>query len=206
MTKNQKIDTIIFDVGNVLMDYHWKTYLDSFGFPSDVRDAVASAMFLSPQWNEMDRSLLPDQEYLNLFIQNAPQYRQEIQQVYENCEGCIHTYDYADSFVIKCREQNCRTYILSNYSRYLFHKTEHMMQFRNYMDGELFSFQAGQIKPEPEIYLTLLDKYSIDPQRALFLDDRQENLDAAARLHIHTMLFTSYPETLKNLDFILKGV
>ena len=73
MTKNQKIDTIIFDVGNVLMDYHWKTYLDSFGFPSDVRDAVASAMFLSPQWNEMDRSLLPDQEYLNLFIQNAPQ-------------------------------------------------------------------------------------------------------------------------------------
>lgn len=80
------------------------------------------------------------------------------------------------------------------------------MQFRNYMDGELFSFQAGQIKPEPEIYLTLLDKYSIDPQRALFLDDRQENLDAAARLHIHTMLFTSYPETLRNLDFILKGV
>lgn len=199
MNKNQTIDTLIFDVGNVLVNFDWRRYLDSFGFSPETRDAVASATFLSPQWDEMDRSLLPDQEYLKLFIQNAPSYQSEIRKVYEHCGGCIQTCDYADSFVLECRAHNCRTYILSNYSRYLFHKTKHKMPFRKYMDGELFSFQTGQIKPEPEIYLSLLKKYSLDPRRALFLDDRQVNLDTAARLRIHTLLFTSYPKALEDL-------
>lgn len=200
MAENQTIDTIIFDVGNVLVDFDWKGYLDGFGFSKKVRDAVAAAVFLSSQWNEMDKSLLPDREYRNLFIRNAPQYEQEIRSVYENCAGCIHLRDYAIPFVCKCREQGYRTYILSNYSRRLFYQTEGKMPFRKYMDGELFSFQTGQIKPDPEIYQSLLEKYAIEPQRALFLDDRQENLDTAARLHIRTLLFTSYVEALKELE------
>lgn len=200
MAENQTIDTIIFDVGNVLVDFDWKGYLDGFGFSKKIRDAVASAVFLSSQWNEMDKSLLPDREYLDLFIRNAPQYESEIRNVYENCAGCIHPRDYAIPFVCKCREQGYRTYILSNYSRCLFYKTEHKMPFRKYMDGELFSFQIGQIKPDPEIYESLLEEYAIEPQRALFLDDRQENLDTADRLHIHTLLFTSYVEVLKALE------
>lgn len=199
MAENQTIDTIIFDVGNVLVDFDWRGYLDGFGFAPEIRDAVASAVFLSPQWNEMDEGLLPDREYLDAFIRNAPQYEPEIRKVYENCADCIHAFDYAVPFVCKCREQGCRTYILSNYSRYLFYQTKHKMPFRQHMDGELFSFQIGQIKPDPEIYQSLLEKYSIEPKRALFLDDRQENLDAAARLHIRPLLFSSYEQALKDL-------
>ena len=53
MAENQTIDTIIFDVGNVLVDFDWKGYLDGFGFSPEIRDAVALAVFLSPQWNVM---------------------------------------------------------------------------------------------------------------------------------------------------------
>lgn len=199
MGKDHAIDTIIFDVGNVLVDFGWKRYLDSFGFTPEVREAVAAATFLSPQWDEMDKSLLPDRGYLRSFIQNAPQYQKEIEMVYRDCGDCIRTYDYAVPFVKRFREKGFRLYILSNYSRYLFHKTEHKMPFRAYMDGELFSFQTGQIKPEPEIYLSLLKKYDIDPLHALFLDDRPENLSTASELHIHTLQFTSYAQTVERL-------
>lgn len=199
MGKDHPIDTVIFDVGNVLVAFEWKKYLDAFQFPPEVREAVAAATFSSPQWDEMDKSLLPDQEYLRSFIQNAPQYQREIRLVYENCSDCIHTYDYAVSFVKRFKEKGFRLYILSNYSRYLFHETEHKMPFRAYMDGELFSFQTGQIKPEPEIYHSLLDRYNIDPHRALFLDDRPENLDTASQMHIHPLQFTSYGETMEKL-------
>ncbi|MCI9545298.1 MAG: HAD family phosphatase [Lachnospiraceae bacterium] len=194
------IDTIIFDVGNVLVDFDWKGYLDGFEFPRPVRDAVAAATFLSPQWDEMDQGLLADDAYLMRFIRNAPSYEREIRQVYENAADCIHARDYAVPFVRKCREQRYRTYILSNYSRYLFYETEHQMPFRKYMDGEIFSFQTGQIKPQPEIYHSLLEKYSISPKRALFMDDRQENLDTAASLGIHTLLFVSYEKALEDLQ------
>ena len=200
MTTDQRIDTIIFDVGNVLVDFSWRRYLESFGSDPDTEEAVAGAVFLSPQWDEMDRGLLPDQAYLDLFIQNAPQYEAEIRMVYDGCGDCIHTYDHAVPLVRRCREKGCRTYILSNYSRYLFHETEHKMPFRRYMDGEIFSFQTGQIKPEPGIYHSLLERYSIDPRRALFLDDRQENLDTAERLQIRTLLFTTYEKALADLE------
>lgn len=200
MTKNTAIHTIIFDVGNVLLAYDWETYLDSFHFSSEVRQAVASAVFLNPVWDELDRSLLPDSQYLEKFIQNAPQYSREIRQVYENCENCIHLYDYTASLIQTCRDRGFRTYILSNYSRYLFHKTKHLMDFRNDMDGEVFSFQVGQIKPEVHIYRSLLEKYSIDPRHALFFDDRQVNLDTAAQLGIHTVLFTSYEKALEAIN------
>lgn len=202
MAKDVRIDTVIFDVGNVLVDFKWREYLESFGFSPKVREAVAAAMFLSPQWDEMDRGLRPDQKYLEAFIQNAPQYEKEIREVYAHCGDCIHTCAYAVSLVQGCREKGCRTYILSNYSRYLFHETEHKMPFREYMDGELFSFQTGQIKPEPEIYRTLLERYDIDPRRALFLDDRKSNLDGASRMDIHALQFFTYERALEDLvDF-----
>lgn len=200
MTTDQRIDTIIFDVGNVLVDFSWRRYLESFGYDPDTEEAVAGAMFLSPQWDEMDRGLLPDQAYLDFFIQNAPQYEAEIRMVYDGCGDCIHTYDHAVPLVQSCRKKGCRTYILSNYSRYLFYETEHKMPFRRYMDGEIFSFQTGQIKPEPGIYHSLLKRYSIDPRRALFLDDRQENLDTAEKLQIRTVRFSTYEKALAELE------
>lgn len=199
MGKDRPIDTIIFDVGNVLVHFGWKKYLDAFGFAPEVRETVAAATFLSPQWDEMDKSLLPDREYLRAFIQNAPQYQREIQMVYEDCGDCIHTYDYAVPFVKRFKEEGFHLYILSNYSRYLFHKTAHKMPFRAYMDGEIFSFQTGQIKPDPEIYQSLLGRYSIHPRRALFLDDRPENLETASRMRIHTLQFSTYTETMEKL-------
>lgn len=199
MNQEPRIDTIIFDVGRVLVDFDWENYLKQFGFPQPVRDAVAAATFLSPQWDEMDQGLLADEEYLKRFIRNAPQCQREIQMVYENAKNCIHARDYAVPLVRRCRERGRRTYILSNYSRRLFYETEEKMPFRKYMDGELFSFQAGLIKPQPEIYRCLLDKYSIHPRRALFIDDRQENLDTAAALGIHTLLFASYEKALEDL-------
>lgn len=200
MTADRTIDTIIFDVGNVLVDFDWRRYLEDSVSDPAVREAVAQAMFLSPQWDEMDRGLLPDREYLELFIQNAPQYEEEIRMVYDDCGDCIHTYDHAVPLVQRCHEKGYRTYILSNYSRYLFHETEHKMPFRRCMDGEIFSFQTGQIKPEPGIYHSLLEKYHIDPRRALFLDDRQENLDTAERLQIRTLQFTTYEKALADLE------
>lgn len=199
MREEQKIEAIIFDVGRVLVDFDWESYLNGFGFPKATRDAVAAAMFLNPQWDEMDKGLLADEAYLERFIQNAPSCRQEIRQVYENAKNCIHARDYAVPFVRQCREKGYRTYILSNYSRYLFHETKCEMPFREYMDGEIFSFQTGQIKPQPGIYQALLDKYAICPDRALFLDDRPENLEGAAAFGIHTLLFDSYEKALDDL-------
>ena len=47
-----EIKNVIFDVGKVLVDYDWESYLDSFGFAPEKRERIANATFLSPVWEE----------------------------------------------------------------------------------------------------------------------------------------------------------
>ena len=56
------IKNIILDVGNVLVDYCWKSYIDSFGFSEETAKRVAAATVLSQTWDEYDRGVLTDEE------------------------------------------------------------------------------------------------------------------------------------------------
>mgnify|MGYP001853441926 FL=1 len=63
------------------------------------------------------------------------------------------------------------------------------MGFLEEFDGGLFSYEVLCIKPEERIYRLLLEKYGIDPKRAVFFDDRQVNTEAASRLGIKGVVF-----------------
>ncbi len=56
-----EIKNVIFDVGQVLVDYDWETYLDSFGFAPEKRERIAKATFQSPVWDERDRGLYEEE-------------------------------------------------------------------------------------------------------------------------------------------------
>ena len=58
------ITTIIFDIGNVLVDFCWEEYLDSFHFEPDIREKVARATVLSDAWNEFDRGGSEEEELI----------------------------------------------------------------------------------------------------------------------------------------------
>ena len=54
-------------------------------------------------------------------------------------------------------------------------------------------------KPDPAIYRLLLDRYSLNPEECVFLDDIQKNLDAAKAFGIHTILFRSMEQAREEL-------
>ena len=186
---DQQIDTVIFDVGNVLVQYDWKSYLDTFPYSEDVKKRIGAAIFESGTWNEQDRGALEPGEYIRQFVNNAPELEEEILQVLSTNERTISIFPYSETWTHYLKKQGYHLYILSNYPQKLLEKTQPEMSFLKYIDGAIFSCQIHQIKPEPQIYQTLLDTFGIDPNRAVFLDDRQENLDGAAKFGIRTILF-----------------
>ena len=69
-----------------------------------------------------------------------------------------------------------------------------------YVDGAVFSCQVKQIKPEPDIYQTLIKRYNLDPQKSVFLDDRKENCEAARKQGIHAIQFESFKQAAAELE------
>lgn len=184
-----EINTVIFDLGNVLVKYDWETFLKSFGFEENTYRAVADAVFLSDVWQWGDAGLSPEEE-LRLFIEQAPEFEKEIRMVYEKLAGCISKYEYTDQLIAYYRKKGFKIYYLSNYSEDVYNKTKEELSFIESFDGGVFSYKEKCIKPDEKIYQILLERYEIIPETALFLDDREENIEAAKRLGIQGEVFT----------------
>lgn len=194
------IRNIVFDVGNVLVEYSWERMLQSLHITGEAYDAVAKATALSPMWNELDRSLLSDEEILEGFIKNAPEYEKEIRLVWDNISESVHCYDYSVEWVQKFKKKGYQTYILSNYSKHGYELTRQELPFVEDMDGVLFSYEVKLVKPEPESYQTLLNKFQLKPEECVFMDDNEKNVIAAREAGIHAIHFKNKEQAEAELE------
>lgn len=190
---------IVFDVGQVLMRFDWEGYLDSYGFPEEKRDAIARSVFLSPIWGERDRGAFSEEEYIKQFVNLAPELENEIRKVVEDSDQSLTQMDYAQAWTAYLKSKGYRLYVLSNYGKVSLDKTRGKMNFLKNMDGAVFSCDVKVIKPEPEIYRILLDRYSLDPAQTVFLDDSEKNCAAARKLGITAIHFKNLQQAEEEL-------
>lgn len=184
------IKNIIFDVGMVLVDFCWEKVMHKLGFSGELFERMADATVRSKAWRDYDRSLLSDEEVLAALIANAPELEEEIRLFWDHTADTIACYPYAEKWIRSFKEKGYRCYILSNYSERTYRLTRAELPFLALMDGAIFSWQVKQIKPEQEIYRTLLERYQLEPEECVFLDDSRENVEAAGSVGMHAILFT----------------
>lgn len=197
---DRMIENIIFDVGKVLVSFEWEKYLKSFGFSGEKYEKIADATFRSQIWNERDRGLYDEEEYVRQFCAEAPEYAEDIKEVMRRSPETIRAFDYAETWVKYLKNQGYHLYILSNYSNYMLERNKEEMPFLKYMDGAVFSCQVQELKPEPGIYRKLLDMYGLKPDKSVFLDDRKENCQGAEAFGIRTIQFHDLKQAAAELE------
>lgn len=190
-------DTVIFDLGNVLVHYDPQYCLNQFAFSSDIRNRVSEAMFCSSTWWKGDQGIYGPCNWCDAFVANAPEIESEIRHVYDRLQDCILPTDYTDDLIRFFKNKGYRIYYLSNYSEGLYEKTKKRLSFIESFDGGVFSWKENCLKPDPKIYQTLLNRYQIEPSRSIFFDDVEENVKAACVEGIQGIVFT--PELAFNI-------
>lgn len=193
------IDTIIFDIGNVLLDFD---YMKQFRrlFDEDTAQAIADISIRNlAVWQEMDRGVLSYDEAVELVIQGAPRLEKEIRLAVKELYDRVESYPYATEWVKSLKEKGYRVYILSNYGEKPFAASKGRMPFLQYMDGRLLSYEIREVKPNAAIYQALCDRFHIDPRKAVFIDDSAVNIAGAKAFGLHTVHFTSYADAVAQL-------
>ena len=87
-------------------------------------------------------------------------------------------------------------YGLSNWSSETYPSAFERFEFLPWFEGILISGEVGVIKPDPRIFEFLIERFAIDPRRAVYIDDVGANVTAARAFGIHTIHFTD-PSTLR---------
>jgi HAD superfamily hydrolase (TIGR01509 family) len=73
----------------------------------------------------------------------------------------------------------CRVYMLSNISPLHWDYLKREYRLDSYCHDLLASYEAGALKPYADIYAEAKERFGIDLQRTVFVDDKPENISGA---------------------------
>ena len=197
------IDTVIFDIGNVLVDFAWEDFLREHGAADEDFVKIADATVRSSDWSEFDRGVLSDDEVIDLFVSNDPSMGNKITDIFTDLRGIVTKRDYAIGWINELKSKGKKVLVLSNFSKSAEHDNPEAMSFLKAVDGGILSYKDKVIKPDPAIYKLLIERYGLNPQNCVFIDDTQKNLDAAEKFGINTILFTEIGQVREKLADIL---
>lgn len=96
-----------------------------------------------------------------------------------------------------------RVALLSNASDLLGQWLEEKLGIAHLFDVVINSAEVGVKKPDPRIYLLTLERLGVEPHEAVFIDDVEENVEAAAALGIQAIHFTTPEDLEKELEELL---
>jgi len=189
------IENIIFDFGGVLVDWNPR-YLYRNHFDSEMEMESFLHSICTDEWNlEQDRgrSLA---EGTTLLQKKFPEHEDMIQLYYDGWETMLKS-DIPESVSILHRlKEKYVLYGLTNWSAETFPIAYKRYSFFQVFKGIVVSGEEKLIKPDKRIFQLLFDRYRIQPENSLFIDDNIKNVQAAHELGLKTIHFQS-PEQLK---------
>lgn len=183
-----KVDTVIFDIGNILIRFEPEEFLQQL-FPGDEqkqRDMLAR-VYKGPYWLEFDRGTMTYEEAAQRLSEEYGGTCEDYMGVLTGWIELKTPIDEGFRAAARCRRAGKKLLLLSNYpSRgYARMREKFADRFGDLFDGGVISSHVHQIKPDAEIYQTLLENYGVDPSRALFIDDTLVNIEGAMKQGIH---------------------
>lgn len=196
------IRTIIFDIGNVLTDFRWKEFFYEKGYDDELLERIGKATVGSSGWCEYDRGLLTDEEIMERFVKNDPGIEKELRESLKDTKGMVTPRAYAIPWIQELKAKGYQVLYLSNFSHKVEQECSEALTFLPYTDGGILSYREGVIKPQPEIYELLIKRFQLTPEECVFLDDTEENLEAARAFGIHTILYQNQEQALKELKML----
>ncbi len=199
MKKRADLDAIVFDVGNVLLRYDPLACL-SERFPAQA-SRINEAIFQSPHWAEIDRSVMTDEEIFARMVKEAPDMAEWIEPAIASYPDMIHPIRETIDLLPRLKEAGYKLYVLSNFGADYFARTRARFSFFDQFDGLLISGEERVLKPDAAIYLLLIHRFGLNPSRTLFLDDKQENIDGAEAVGLRGLCF----ERAEQLAGLLEG-
>ena len=195
------IDTIIFDLGGVLIDWN-PEYVYNKVFNNDPEKVQ---WFLNTvctsDWNIEQDGGRTIEEAVALKIAEFPQYEDWIRIYYNQWHhmfsGAINKN--VELFKNLKASGNYKIYALTNWSAQTWPKALELFPFLNEFDGVVVSGKEKTRKPFSKIYHIILNRYAINPENAIFIDDNIDNILAANSLKLNGVHFKSPNQLNKKL-------
>ena len=186
----RRFETVIFDLGAVLIDWH-PDHLFRKIIPGDDEREAFYRDVCTPAWNEEQDAGRPLQQGTELLVSLFPEKEELIRAYYGRWEEMLNGPIHGTVDVLKELKDSgkYKLYALTNWSAETFPIAVAKYDFLGWFDGIVVSGEEKTRKPFLDMYTTLIDRYGIDPVGSVFVDDNIRNLKPAVELGMATIHF-----------------
>ncbi len=203
MQMNSKaIDSIIFDLGGVLIDWNPEyVYLDVFNGDREKMKWFFQNICTN-DWNENQDAGYPLSKATAERIELFPEHEELIKMFYGRWEEMLGDEIEETVAILKqlIDSKKFKIVALTNWSHETFPKALKKFEFLQWFDGIIVSGEEKTRKPFNDIYELTLKRYNITSENSIFIDDNLRNVHAAESLGINGIHFKSASLLKKQLE------
>ena len=173
------IRNILFDMGNVLIYFDRNLFMDRLGVSEEDKKLLMRQVFLSVEWVRMDRGSMVEADAVASCRKRLPE------RLHGAAEKLIAMWDRPIlpipgmyELIEELKGKGYGIYLLSNASLRQ-HEYWPRIEASRFFDGTLISADEGVIKPQPEIYRLILERFGLKAEECFFIDDVPANIEGA---------------------------
>ena len=198
MNKNIKYKNIIFDLGGVLVNWKPKEIIEDIfknkkiEQPKNWQSIISSDIF-----KNLEKGIISRKEAIKKIPEKTLQ--KQFLYLFEKISDYLFPLKAGLEILDKIKTKKYNLYVLSNFQEEIFNQVAHNYNFLKDFDGIILSFNVKSMKPEPKIYHTLLNNYSLKPQECIFIDDMEENIIGAKKVGIDGIICKNHSYVLGEL-------
>lgn len=186
----QQIDTIVFDMGQVLIHWQPLALIAHMDLTEKQQELLLTELFQSVEWVQSDHGTISLEQIVTQVCRRLPE---DLHPAVEELvlgwwRRPLVPMEGMAELIRELKEKGYNIYLLSNASVDL-RKYFHRIPGSEYFDGLMVSAEERLLKPQHEIYHTLYSRFRLEPSRCLFIDDSPANIEGALCTGMEGIIF-----------------
>ena len=182
---------LILDIGNVICDWNPDGLVANAFDTKEDQQAALAVTVANPDWLALDRGDISVEEATARAQARTDLNPEGIERIYSNlCKSLLPLQGTMDA-MHRAKAAGVPMYILSNMQSHAWNHLEKTYDCFQACEGFLISCEVGLIKPDPAIYQSLCETFSLTPESCVFVDDMAENIEAAIEFGMQGVQLTN---------------
>jgi 2-haloacid dehalogenase len=188
---NGRPRAVVFDLGGVLLDWNPRhLYRKLFDDEAEMNRFLSEVCTM--EWHHAHDLGVPPEQTVPPLVQAHPEYADHIRAWARRSEEMVAgPIEESVEILRALRERGVPVYALTNMETWTYPDRRDRYPFLGWFDGTVVSGFEGVAKPDPRIYELLLDRFGLEPQTTLLIDDSPENVAAARGVGLRAIRFES---------------
>ena len=196
---NNKIKNVVFDLGAVMFKWNPKSIAENFTNDVELQERIQSQLYYHQDWMDFDCALITEKQTIERAVERLKLPLVEAESLFNQTKESLTLITKTFDVLKTVKDKKLNAYCLSNISPEIFQYLSERHELFNLFDGIVTSGTENIGKPNKQIFEILLERYQLNTEECLFIDDSENNTKTANILGINVITFKGLDSCYKEI-------